>query len=1320
MSSSKKILGILLFINSFFSFLMPSEELDLNSFRYSSGITDVYAANWHPSGDYLAVCGYWASESNVVEVYSFDKQTNTLSTAPITQYRYTLDIRTTVYDVQWSPDGNYLALAGINPGDAGEFIILAFASENLTYKTAIDISSGYCYKIAWHPNGTYIATVFFSAGSSDGVAVYSYDGATTLTLEDSKAYSTLRSVAWHPSGNYLAIAGSTGNPYSVYIYSFNFSTGNLSTNPIDQKKIGSTAYGLAFNNNGRYLAVSVNAADNAYPLQLFSFDGGYLSADSICSREYGGALYRLNWSHDDRYITICSTNGNADKIYSFDKRLGLFSDVPIASVATTADPYGAVFSNDSRFFAACGGSNFIATDFSYFKGLGLTRYDGTKYNVNLDDHVILRHGDNAKANVWFNNGITVAELAEVYLDIDGSINGPVDLRDSGNLILGNDLTFDSNVTFSSGGIIDGSGNTIFLNSNLTIPEDSVIRLTSDTIIDGQGYDLTLNKRSNLVLEAGVTLTLRNLKIKNRYNTQLNPLIKCLGWDSQLCLQDVCFELMNDFQFLNGQMFIHNDVEITGTAKFSYKSFLPAYITKNSNLIVSPQATLEYAPGTIDNTLIKMHDETSRIYLDGATLQTTHTGLRLTEGQVYLDNGVTFSTKNMTFSTLDTNYFSANLSSDVNSVDWHPTGKYLAVGKQTSGGGSEVIVYSCDGISLTSIWTASPLLDVNQVKWSPDGKYLAYVTEQKTGGDELLIYSFDGSSFSFVDGANPNVNTQCVEWRNDGRYIAFGTNDGGSANVFYVYSFDGLSISYVDSVSFTSISIYSLSWYPTGEYISVGAEIKGGNEVLMYYFLGGESLINVGGIELDITVRSIKWNHDGRYIAIGTEARTGDDFLVYSFDGSNFTFVDGVDIGGDVFSVDWSCDSGYVAIGTAPRTGNEVILYSFENETLTEVGGVDLGTGILDIKWGVNSDYLAFGTVSNYLRVYPVLYNFDSTYQKYENGIIFGDYLSGSNYDLDVYFNAGSKLNLYGTLWEDSYNTINFINRGSGIYLSSYDSKFKITNEDSLTGWNQNYIFKEVPENTLFLKENQIWGTFEGEWLPPQESFDLINDLIIPDNQIIHITSDIAIDGKDNNLILGHGSHFLLDSGVTLTLKNTKLKNSLLNKISPYPFQVTSDDNKIALKNVVLGLNGNISFTKGSLFFHDNVKITGTTEFIYSSSSPSFIVDQSCLYFNNETSLYYNQNGVSTNMELIVMQDETSNLYLDGATLKTTDTGLRLTKGRLFLDNKVTLSGYSKVPQAYSNGIIFGNSELGSEYNLDVNILAAANLEVFGNVWLDNY
>ena len=64
-----------------------------------------------------------------------------------------------------------------------------------------------------------------------------------------------------------------------------------------------------------------------------------------------------------------------------------------------------------------------------------------------------------------------------------------------------------------------------------------------------------------------------------------------------------------------------------------------------------------------------------------------------------------------------------------------------------------------------------------------------------------------------------------------------------------------------------------------------------------------------------------------------------------------------------------------------------------------------------------------------------------------------------------------------------------------------------------------------------------------------------------------------------------------------------------------------------------------------------------------------------MYLDNGITFSYDP--VVGNKNLIVMSDESSVLYLDGASVVSTITGLRLSTGTLYFDNKVTLSSQAR-------------------------------------------
>ena len=236
-------------------------------------------------------------------------------------------------------------------------------------------------------------------------------------------------------------------------------------------------------------------------------------------------------------------------------------------------------------------------------------------------------------------------------------------------------------------------------------------------------------------------------------------------------------------------------------------------------------------------------------------------------------------------------------------------------------------------------------------------------------------------------------------------------------------------------------------------------------------------------------------------------------------------------------------------------------------------------------------------------------------------------------------------------------------------------------------------------------------------------------LTLPDKMELEFLEDIVIDGQGNELFIDALAQLILDANVTLTLKNLTLTGSTHSAGRP-PIRLNKTNSRLALDNVKIAFSNDWTFSFGQLYIHNEVSYTGTSEFIYTSTSDCYIAPDSTFYFEPGTSFYYgpidSRNPVTafnipdnTNMYRIIMEDETSVLYLDNCTLKVTDTGLRLTKGQLYLDNKITLSLYEKHYQdSYDTGLVFGDGSA-SGNDLNVYILSGANVEVDGFIKYDN-
>jgi hypothetical protein len=105
---------------------------------------------------------------------------------------------------------------------------------------------------------------------------------------------------------------------------------------------------------------------------------------------------------------------------------------------------------------------------------------------------------------------------------------------------------------------------------------------------------------------------------------------------------------------------------------------------------------------------------------------------------------------------------------------------------------------------------------------------------------------------------------------------------------------------------------------------------------------------------------------------------------------------------------------------------------------------------------------------------------------------------------------------------------------------------------------------------------------------------------------------------------------------------------------------------------------------------------------------STIATQSKLVIDKDVTFYCA--SAIDNRDLLYMADQTSCLYLDGCTLQSTSTGLRLTRGRLLIDNSVTLSS-----EGSQTSELIGFGDGNSANNLSVTLLSGAALDVHGGL-----
>ncbi|MCF7799723.1 WD40 repeat domain-containing protein [Candidatus Babeliales bacterium] len=682
------------------------------------------------------------------------------------------------------------------------------------------------------------------------------------------------------------------------------------------------------------------------------------------------------------------------------------------------------------------------------KNLPKSILDGTTNIQYISDHLVFHDEGSdgyymAQGFVRLNNGFTVISTCTAFLDTFISVSGDIDLRNTGQIELLSDLRLDTSVTFTgAGGMINARGNVIYLDNNLNLPDNYILNITGNTIIDGNGHNLVLGKWANITIDDSITLTLRNLTLKNTYTNYTVPPIIPSSIKSMVTFDNIEISLFDDFSFNQGKLFIHNDVDITGTYKFSYRSTQPMLIESNSCLYFDKDTTFEFYPSCTNNSLFTMQDKSSILYLDGCTLQTTLTGMILTKGQLYLDN-------NVTFSSIDDTYL----------YDLTVQGS---------------IIY---GRTDNSSFIASS-------SWSPNGLYLAITGADPTGitTNNLQIYRFDRYNTQYITsynfGSDFHYNSKNgTSWHPSGKYLSVG---GPASPAVQIYKFDESTLTLLTSIDFSDTNVWATKWHPSGKYLAVTGDPKSGNDTVIYEFkdqtLTTVASANYNGGGAVFT----EWSPNGNYLAIGggTPDPVGQDLKLYYFNGNSLTFKDSVDhLGGNkiFFSAKWSPDGQFLAIGGTSSSNYIFAVLAFryisEKLSLTCFGAAPdevhtlnwSNNGKFIIEGGITkrnfniwnftgnslifnanlSKYFGYSTFSaNFLpndkfiniagtpntasiqptgHIYKLNYKYDTTPQALSQTIKLGNSQLGSDYDIDVTLLGGNYNQLYGSVFYDNVN-----------------------------------------------------------------------------------------------------------------------------------------------------------------------------------------------------------------------------------------------------------------------------------------------------------
>ncbi|MFH0898907.1 MAG: hypothetical protein V1855_04980, partial [bacterium] len=200
---------------------------------------------------------------------------------------------------------------------------------------------------------------------------------------------------------------------------------------------------------------------------------------------------------------------------------------------------------------------------------------------------------------------------------------------------------------------------------------------------------------------------------------------------------------------------------------------------------------------------------------------------------------------------------------------------------------------------------------------------------------------------------------------------------------------------------------------------------------------------------------------------------------------------------------------------------------------------------------------------------------------------------------------------------------------------------------------------------------------------------------------LRVRGNCLLKGNGKNLQLHRTGIIFVEKDSTLTLRDISIAGVHDNNI-----QCFDDSSKIVLDNALLEMDGDYSFTTGSITFFNRVDIRGTYTFAMESSVTSTVIADSEIMIKDGPTFAAGRQ-TSGGREPLYFEDNTAFFRLQNATLKVLPHGMNLTRGRFILDYDNTIDIIST---STANGLLIGNGAEGAgDFHFHFNPAATLNL-----------
>lgn len=539
--------------------------------------------------------------------------------------------------------------------------------------------------------------------------------------------------------------------------------------------------------------------------------------------------------------------------------------------------------------------------------------------------------------------------------------------------------------------------------------------------------------------------------------------------------------------------------------------------------------------------------------------------------------------------------------------------------------------------------------VYSVDWSMNDDYIVAVSDEVVSDREIKLGYFNGNTVTTTLSLEFTNTFYQVRWSPKKRFFAVAMRDisGNDFNVYEHRIYNG-TLALVGGDLATG-SVYSVAWHPSGNYFVVGTDNTSQEIITVPVNANGSTGTKiVTDLSSNQAVLSLSFAPGGNKMAAGAANSATvniSELYIYNFNGS-LTLTTSLDIGATVNTVDWSPTGTYVAAGLL-TTSDSLRIYDTSATQVKEVFSArqNVGQSVYGVAWDKTGTYLAVGAGTGITgRLY--IYSFDKTLGT-----------------LTQIYSLASDGTVYDVRWSHDGNYVAYSGR-SGVQRQAYVLKTTFAGTCGM----------RIDKTNIICNANtQITGP-------------------------VHFSGTCKMSGQGRRILFGDQGAIIVRPNSSLILEDIEF-----DKVKGFNIRCLTNTASITLRNCIVALERDFTFSQGSILFERNVAITGTNKFSYTSRLGSTIGSDSTLFLTGGITFSYAP--MRPNQTLIFMTDKTSQLYLDGCTLHSTRTGLHLSGGALIFDDKVTLSSEAK----YTAESLRLNS------NLDVVVRAGAHVEMFGSV-----